>query len=155
MIFNNLDIHQLALLAQQVATRLAPGISVCLWGDLGAGKTTFVRHLLRTLDSSIKEVPSPTFTLIQQYTTLIGEVWHCDFYRLKHPEEIFELGVEEAFYADICLIEWPEKIGPYLPKNRIDIAFKISSNSTRTISLTTHGTLNDTLFDFKSFNQEI
>lgn len=148
MIFDGLDIHNLALLAQHLATRLIPGISVCLWGDLGAGKTTFARYLLKALDPAIKEVPSPTFTLIQQYATPQIDVWHCDFYRLKQPEEIFELGIEDAFYSDICLIEWPEKMGPYLPKNRIDICFKILSNSTRTLSLTTHGTVDDTLLDF-------
>lgn len=141
MNFHSLDIPQMMTLATQAAKCLAPGVSICLWGDLGAGKTTFARMILKTLDPSIKEVPSPTFTLVQQYVTAVGDVWHCDFYRLIHAEEIFELGIEEAFYHDICLIEWPEKIQPYLPENRLDIFFTISddSNLTRDISIINTG----------------
>lgn len=149
MIFHDLDIDKLARLAQHLAQRLSPGVSVCLWGDLGAGKTTFVRYLLKALDPTIIDVPSPTFTIIQQYATFMGEIWHCDFYRLKSPEEIFELGVEEIYYSGICLIEWPIKIQPYLPKNRIDISFEILSNSIRTLSLSAHGAVNENFFNFQ------
>lgn len=146
MIFHSLDMQQMAALAARVATLLSPGISVCLWGDLGAGKTTFARMILKALDPSIQDVPSPTFTIVQQYSTARGDVWHCDFYRLIHAEEIFELGIEEAFYTDMCLIEWPEKIQPYLPENRLDVFFTISSDLTRDISIISTGIVDGSFF---------
>lgn len=148
MIFHNVTLDQMAQLANQLAPQLRTGISICLWGDLGAGKTTFARYLLKAMDPSLQEVPSPTFTLIQHYPTPQGEVWHCDLYRLKTSEEIYELGLEDAFYTSICLIEWPEKIQSLLPSNRVDISIEISSNSTRTITFTPQGTLYDSMFSF-------
>lgn len=131
-------------LAQQIALRLRPGTPLCLWGDLGAGKTTFSRYVLKALDSSLEEIPSPTFSIVQYYSTLIGDVWHCDFYRLRHAEEIFELGMDEAFYTGICLVEWPEKAEPYLPLNRIDLHIEIGSNTQREITLYLRGSASDT-----------
>jgi tRNA threonylcarbamoyladenosine biosynthesis protein TsaE len=66
-------------------------------------------------------VPSPTFTLVQIYEGHRGTIWHFDCYRLDHPEEAWELGIEEAFHEGISLIEWPERLGPLLPHNRLDI----------------------------------
>ena len=63
------------------------------------------------------EVPSPTFTLVQCYEAADFDIYHFDLYRIKSPEEVFELGMEEAVYQGVCLIEWPEKMGAYLPKN--------------------------------------
>lgn len=147
MIFHSLTLEKIEELARQIALRLYPGMSLCFYGDLGAGKTTFARSVLETLDPALEEVPSPTFTLVQYYSTLVGQVWHCDFYRLKNAEEIFELGMEEAFDSEICLIEWPEKIHPYLPLNRIDIHIKICSDMTREISLHMRGNIRDTFLD--------
>lgn len=147
MIFHSLTLEKMEALAAQVALRLYPGVSLCFYGDLGAGKTTFARNVLKTLDSSLEEIPSPTFTLVQQYSTPVGQVWHCDFYRLKNADEVFELGMEEAFHSEICLIEWPEKIHPYLPQNRVEIHIKICPNMTREISLTRRGDVRDTFLD--------
>ena len=63
------------------------------------------------------EIPSPTFTLLQTYDAPLFEKYHYDMYRLKKPEDAFELGIEESFYTGVNLIEWPEKILPLLPKN--------------------------------------
>lgn len=109
---------------------------IALWGDLGAGKTTFARQLIQSLvNDTDLVVPSPTFTLIQLYEFPHQTLWHCDLYRLTEPEECLELGVLEAMQAALCLIEWPDRMGRYLPKNRIDIRITVMSDSERIIDL--------------------
>lgn len=129
----------LLTLAQPLAKALRKGDAIALWGDLGVGKTTFARVLIQTLVGEEIDVPSPTFTLIQTYDSTHGEIWHCDLYRLKEPEEAFELGLEDAFHDAICLIEWPERLGNLLPQRRIDITFKILDETTREINVTLVG----------------
>jgi tRNA threonylcarbamoyladenosine biosynthesis protein TsaE len=94
-----------------------------LSGPLGAGKTCLARGLIAGLQpvAADDEVVSPTFTLVQTYPTAAGTVWHFDLYRLKRPEEAVELGLEEALAGDIGVIEWPERLGPWLPADRIDV----------------------------------
>ena len=87
-----------------------------LKGTLGAGKSVFARAFIQSL-VDVKEVPSPTFTLVQMYSADAFDVFHYDLYRLKDPIEIFELGVEEAFYRAVNLIEWPEKMGSFAPRD--------------------------------------
>lgn len=109
-------------IAVQFAARLKPREVVCLHGDLGMGKSVFARAVIRALSGDEgREVPSPTFTLVQTYETPKGGVWHFDLYRLKDPEEIFELGWEEALAEGIVIVEWPGRLGPYAPKNCINI----------------------------------
>ena len=93
-----------------------------LFGTLGMGKSVLARAFIQSLTQA-EEVPSPTFTLVQSYETSNFEIYHFDLYRLKSPEEIFEIGVEEALYDGVSLIEWPERMGGYLPSTafRIDI----------------------------------
>lgn len=129
----------LITLAQPLARALRKGDMVALWGDLGAGKTTFARALIQALAGKAVDVPSPTFTLVQVYECSEGEVWHCDLYRLKNPEEVFEIGLEDAFHQALCLVEWPERLGNLLPRRRIDITFKICNDTTRDISVTLVG----------------
>lgn len=127
--------EDLTSLAKPMAMGLRPGDVVALWGDLGVGKTTFARILIQTLVGKAVDVPSPTFTLVQAYDCPQGELWHCDLYRLKDPEEVYEMGLEDAFHQVICLIEWPERLGDLLPRRRIDMVFKIVDDSTREITL--------------------
>lgn len=87
-----------------------------LYGTLGVGKSVFSRAFIQKLTQA-EEVPSPTFTLVQNYSYGDKEIYHFDLYRLKYPEEVFELGFEEAVCNGICLIEWPEKAGYLLPKD--------------------------------------
>lgn len=104
-------------LAQRLAPQLQTPDVVLLEGDLGAGKTTLARALIRTLagDTTL-EVPSPTFTLVQGYDTQAGPVLHYDLYRLKRADEIEELGWDEALADSIVLVEWPERLGAYRPR---------------------------------------
>ena len=107
-------------LAQRVAKIAEKGDIFALEGTLGMGKSVFSRAFIQSLVGNT-EVPSPTFTLLQTYEAPHFEIYHFDLYRLKDPEEIFELGMEEAMYQGVCLIEWPEKMQGYLPQRAIII----------------------------------
>lgn len=117
------DEKETGKLASDFAAGLKPGDLVYLSGPLGAGKSVFARSLIRTLmNAPDLEVPSPTFTLVQLYEMADREIWHFDLYRLKRPEHIYELGLEEALANGIALVEWPERLenlGPS-PQYRID-----------------------------------
>ena len=113
--------EETAKVAQELASHLQPRDVILLKGDLGTGKSTFARALIQALCGPHTEVPSPTFTLVQTYDTPKFVLWHFDLYRLEHPDEIHELGIEEAFQTGVCLIEWPERLGPQLPKTYVEI----------------------------------
>ena len=103
-------------LGQNLSSIAKKGDVFALYGTLGMGKSVFSRAFIKSLTSA-NEVPSPTFTLVQVYEAKDFDIYHFDLYRLKSPEEIFEIGMEEALYDGVCLIEWPEKMQGYLPKN--------------------------------------
>lgn len=106
-------------IGENFAGKLRPGNVVAFFGDLGSGKTTFIKGLCRGL-RVVDEVSSPSFTLINEYAGAIP-VYHFDFYRIASPD-IWELGCDEYFYGDgICLIEWADRILDFLPENRIEI----------------------------------
>jgi N-acetylmuramate 1-kinase len=111
-------------LANNVAHLIKPGDLVTLSGDLGAGKTTFARALIRTLTREPElEVPSPTFTLMQVYEGVDYPIVHADLYRIEQPRELAELGWDEAADGALVLVEWPERAGEFLEADRLDIAF--------------------------------
>jgi len=114
-------------LAIDIANSLMPGDLVTLSGDLGAGKTTFARALIRYLagDSTI-EVPSPTFTLMQTYDLPQLQLIHVDLYRLSGPAELAELGFDELPQDAVVLVEWPDRAAGHLPADRLDIALTLA-----------------------------
>ena len=126
-----------AAATQALGAGLAPwlktGDVVALHGDLGAGKTELARGLIRALFGADTEVPSPTFTLVQTYEadSVPLSLWHFDLYRLEDPEEAFELGIEDAFAEAVSLIEWPERLGPYMPARRLEIALSHAGDGRR------------------------
>lgn len=115
-----------ARLAAALAPLLRPGDVVALRGELGTGKTTFARALIRALTGTGEDVPSPTFTLVQTYAAPAFEIWHFDLYRLEKPEDAVELGIEDAMAEGVTLIEWPEKLEPWLPADRLDVRLSYS-----------------------------
>ena len=118
-------------LGRRLGARLSPGDVVCLSGGLGAGKTTLARGAIEAWTGRPEEAPSPTYTLVQTYEGERGLLWHVDLYRLKRPEEAWELGLEEAFFEAACLIEWPERLQGQLPSDRLDIALTESGDGRR------------------------
>ena len=112
--------------AKKFAQTLKGNEIIALWGTLGMGKTVFAKAVIQELTGRKEEVPSPTFTLLQTYDTPLAEVFHFDFYRLKNPEEAYEIGIEDAFKDGISLIEWPENIGALLPRQAINIYFEMT-----------------------------
>lgn len=114
-------------LAIQFAKIAKKGDVFALYGTLGVGKSCFSRYFIERL-TNITDVPSPTFTLVQTYEADEFDIYHYDMYRLKTPEEAYELGVEEAFYTGVNLVEWPEKIAYILPKNIWKINISIEND---------------------------
>ncbi len=113
-------------LGAALAACLQHGDAVCLWGPLGAGKSTLARALIRALTHPGQEVPSPTFTLVQTYETDGFPIAHFDLYRLKTADEAFELGLDDAIEDGVVLIEWPERLAGRLPSNRLDIEIEMA-----------------------------
>jgi len=100
---------------------------VRLEGDLGAGKSTLARALIRQL-TGIDDAPSPTFTFVETYDAPDFRIWHFDFYRLEKPEDVWELGLEEALEDGAVLIEWPERAENFLPQNALIIRLEIAGD---------------------------
>lgn len=111
-------------LAATLARRLVPGDTVLLEGPVGAGKTHFARGVILALLEVFEDIPSPTYTLVQSYDGASGEIWHTDLYRLTDVSELEELGLFAAFEDAICLVEWPERLGPEQPADALHIALR-------------------------------
>jgi len=120
-------------IAAGFAARAQAGDINILIGPLGAGKSVFARRFIQSLCGEV-DVPSPTFTLVQTYDSPAGTIWHFDLYRLEDPEEIYEIGWEEALAGGILLIEWPERLGPHLPAKARSISITPKDTS-RIISI--------------------
>lgn len=116
-------------LGESIATLLPVGGVVLLHGDLGAGKTTMVRGLLRSLGLT-GTVKSPTYTLVEPYLISGRDIYHFDLYRLGDPEELEYLGIRDYFRSDaLCLIEWPEKGAGFIPKADLDITLSYEKHA--------------------------
>ena len=119
-------------LGAALAGRLRPRDIVALQGGLGVGKTTLARAILRAASGDpALIVPSPTFTLAEIYDTPRGVFWHFDLYRLEEPEQVFELGWEEARADGVALVEWAERLGALLPHERLSVTLSIEGDGRR------------------------
>lgn len=131
------DADATARLGAAVANALGIGDTVLLFGDLGAGKSTLARGLVRALTTPDEDVPSPTFTLVQFYESE-PPVAHFDLYRLNDPDEAWELGIDDALDRGAIVVEWPQRLGARLPPDRLDIDLAEHRDGRRA-RLTPHG----------------
>lgn len=124
-------------LGVDLAKNLRPGDVVALYGDLGSGKTTFVRGLAQALGIT-QPIRSPTFTLIHEYPLPgeLGRLFHIDLYRLENPDDVFQLGLEELIPAGITVIEWADRASSLLPDERTEVHFEILQDQERSVTIT-------------------
>ncbi len=130
------SLNELPDVAEAVLEALEGRTVVAFRGEMGAGKTTLIRAIMAALGSE-DTISSPTFALVNHYSTAQGErVYHFDFYRIERPEEAYDFGYEEYFYSgDLCLVEWPEKIEELLPEEVMTVRITAESEYERTFEI--------------------
>ena len=141
------SVEDTVLLGERLGRLLEPGCFVALTGELGSGKTQFVRGVATGLgiDGSVP-ITSPTFTLINEYRQGRLKLYHFDLYRLGGVDDAAELGFDEYFHGDgVCLVEWAERLGSELPAERLEIQFEYAGETERQISIIHHGSNHEAL----------
>lgn len=135
MTLTAISISELPGLAAQLINYAGNNRIFLFYGDMGAGKTTFIKSLCAVL--GVKEgVTSPTFAIVNEYAGAADKIYHFDFYRLKTQTEALDMGAEEYFYSGhYCFIEWPEKIPDMLPLHYISVSIKVLADGARQISV--------------------
>lgn len=124
-------------LAQNIESEKFTGMVICLWGELGSGKTVFVKGFAQSLEVT-ETITSPTYNLVKEYTDGEMPLYHMDLYRLDDNGD--SVGIFDYFNKDgICIIEWPEMIENNLPDERLDIKFKVLDEEKRILVCTPHG----------------
>jgi tRNA threonylcarbamoyladenosine biosynthesis protein TsaE len=127
-----------AFAAQLAAALTRANLNACiaLHGDLGAGKTTFVRHLLRALGVEGR-IKSPTYAVVEPYTVNAGEVWHFDFYRFSDPREWEDAGFRDIFAsAGLKLCEWPQNAAGVMPTPDLELDIQVDDTEQRQVTIT-------------------
>lgn len=120
-------------LGRKLALLARPGDVFLLEGPIGAGKSCLARAFIRARLGREEEVPSPSFTLVQVYEADGVEIWHADLYRLTHPDEVWELGLDDAFTAAICLVEWPDRLGAHVPPDALRVRLEAAGEGRRAL----------------------
>ena len=132
------DLAATGHLARLLAPAIKTGDVLTLQGGLGAGKTSFARYLLQELGVT-GDIPSPTYTLVQDYETPLGVIHHFDLYRLHSPEDLEELGWHEALASGVSIIEWPERAEGLLPVSRLHLEFSQNEPGLRHAAIIPYG----------------
>ena len=133
-IFNVTSETETTALAARIAIGAKAGDVFLLEGPLGAGKSVFARGFIRALCGENTYVPSPTFTLVQTYDARDTAIWHFDLYRLEDPDEIYEIGWEDAL-SNIVLLEWPQRLGSHAPHHARRITIETLGGESRRITI--------------------
>lgn len=139
MIIQTGSIKELPQAAEKLLD-VAPNYKIFLFfGDMGAGKTTLIKSVCKILGVT-DLVSSPTFSIINEYASASGPVYHFDFYRLKNDAEAFDLGLDEYFYSgNYCFIEWPERIENFWPESFVQVDLKTLQGSSRSMDVSIIG----------------
>lgn len=133
MTFEATDLKELQIIADRIISSFPDERIFLFYGQMGAGKTTLINALCQSLGVT-DHTSSPTFSIVNEYESAKGSLFHFDFYRLKDESEAFDMGYEEYFYSGkYCFVEWPEKIDNLLPLNYLKIEIKPAENQLREI----------------------
>lgn len=133
-------------LAENIESEKFPGMIICLDGELGSGKTVFVKGFAKSLGLE-ETITSPTFNIVKEYTSGEMPLYHMDVYRLEDGDE--SIGFNDYFNSDgVSIIEWSELISDILPEERLDIKFKVIDENTRIIKLTPHGSKYEDIINY-------
>lgn len=126
-------------IAEKLGKKISAGDIICLFGDLGAGKTTFVKGLAKGLKFNSQKVKSPTFVLMNIYEGRLS-IYHFDLYRIEENAELTMIGYDEFLYGDgVAVIEWAERLNTLMPKERLDIELTHKKLEERMIKMTARG----------------
>lgn len=133
IIVDNID--RIPEAARQFIAAMGDNKLFAFYGEMGAGKTTFIAEVCRQLGAS-EDSGSPTFSIVNEYTDAAGNpIYHFDFYRLDSPQEAFDIGAEDYFYSgNLCFMEWPERIGPLLPEETVRVDIKVLPDDRRVLT---------------------
>jgi len=134
MEFRITSTEEINQVAQKFIAAMGSHKLFAFYGEMGAGKTTFIKALCDEL-GVIDVVNSPTFAIANDYETELGDhIYHFDFYRLKTPQEALDFGVEDYFYSGhICFMEWPDQIGSLLPTESVRVVITVNTDGSRTV----------------------
>ena len=130
------NLSDLDIVARKFVENMGNRNVFAFYGEMGAGKTTFIKAICSTLGVT-ETITSPTFSIVNEYEKSEGEpIFHFDFYRIKNIEEAYDFGYEDYFYSGhLCFIEWPELVEPLLPENVVKVQIVIEDNGQRKISI--------------------
>lgn len=132
------NIEALPKAAREFAGMMGDNTVFAFYGDMGAGKTTFINALCEALGVDPEETASPTFALVNEYRsdTTAELIYHFDFYRIDDLEEALDMGVEDYFDSGaVCLIEWPEKVAAALPSDTVTVKITVNDDDSRTLTI--------------------
>ena len=133
------SLEALPAAAKEFVELMGDNTVFAFYGDMGAGKTTFINELCRALGVDTDDTASPTFALINEYRsdTTAELIYHFDFYRIEDLDEALELGIEDYFDSGaVCLIEWPERIAAALPADTVSVSIRVNDDDSRTMEIT-------------------
>lgn len=135
LVFHAKRPHDLGGIAASIIKAIRGGRIIAFYGIMGAGKTTLIRHICRSLNVKA-EVTSPTFAIVNEYPSAGGPVFHFDFYRISRISEALDFGIDEYFDSGCwCLIEWPDKVEELLPETVVRALITEDPDGTRTIRM--------------------
>lgn len=134
IIIDNID--SIPAAAREFVAKMGSNTLFAFYGEMGAGKTTFISEVCRVL-GAVEDSGSPTFSIVNEYSDASGRpIYHFDFYRIENPQEALDLGAEDYFYSgNLCFMEWPERIGALLPEETVKVGIDLLPDGRRRLNM--------------------